>query len=102
MSSFDERENAFETKFAHDEEMLFKAVSRRNRMVGMWAAELLGKDDPEGYAREVMQSDFEEAGHDVVVRKLTADLGALADEATVRAKMDEMLSMAKIQLAKEG
>lgn len=102
MSSFDERENAFETKFAHDEEMLFKAVSRRNRMVGMWAAELLGKDDPEGYAREVMQSDFEEAGHDVVVRKLTADLGALADEATVRAKMDEMLSMAKMQLAKEG
>ena len=99
MSSFDERENAFETKFAHDEEMLFKAVSRRNRMVGMWAAELLGKDDPEGYAREVMQSDFEEAGHDVVVRKLTADLGALADEATVRAKMDEMLSMAKMQLA---
>ncbi|MEM6846943.1 MAG: DUF1476 domain-containing protein [Pseudomonadota bacterium] len=102
MSSFDERENAFETKFAHDEEMLFKAVSRRNRMVGMWAAELLGKNDPESYAREVMQSDFEEAGHDVVVRKLTADLGALANEETVRAKMDEMLSMAKMQLAKEG
>lgn len=104
MTTFDDRENAFENKFAHDQEMQFKAVARRNKLVGLWAAELMGRsgDDAAAYAREVIKADFEEAGHDDVVRKLSGDLGDLADEATIRAKMDEMLVLAKTQLLKEA
>lgn len=103
MNTFKDRENAFENKFAHDEEMQFRAVARRNKLTGLWAAELLGKtgDAAQAYAMEVVQADFEEAGHDDVVRKLLADLGDAADEATVRAKMDEMLVVAKAQLVDE-
>lgn len=103
MSTFDDRETAFENKFAHDAEMQFKAEARRNRLIGLWAAELLGKsaDDAEAYAKEVIKADFEEAGHDDVVRKLVADLGNHADEATIRAKMDECLSIAKGQIFDE-
>ncbi|PWR02954.1 DUF1476 domain-containing protein [Meridianimarinicoccus roseus] len=103
MNTFKDRENAFENKFAHDEEMQFKAVARRNKLTGLWAAELLGKsgDDAAAYAAEVIKADFEEAGHDDVVRKLMGDLGTLADEATIRAKMEEMLTVAKAQLADE-
>ena len=102
MSSFDERQRGFESKFAHDEDMKFKATSRRNKLLGLWAAELLGKtgDDAEAYAKEVMRADFEEAGHEDVVRKLRADLGDKADEPTIRAKLDEMLFLAKEQLAR--
>ena len=97
MSTFDDRENAFEAKFAHDEEMQFKAVARRNKLLGLWAAELLGKSgsDADAYAAEVVKSDFEEAGHDDVVRKVAGDLGDKADEATIRAKMAEALIEAK-------
>ncbi|MEX0287161.1 MAG: DUF1476 domain-containing protein [Paracoccaceae bacterium] len=104
MSTFDERENAFEAKFAHDEEMQFKAVARRNKLVGLWAADLLGKsgDDADAYAKEVIHADFEEAGHDDVVRKLMGDLGAKADEATIRAKMDEMMIEAQAQVLSEA
>ncbi|MDR9426999.1 MAG: DUF1476 domain-containing protein [Salibaculum sp.] len=104
MSTFDDRENAFENKFAHDAEMQFKAEARRNRLVGLWAAELLGKtgDAAEAYAREVVKADFEEAGHEDVYRKLAGDLGAKADEATIRAKMAECLTQAKAQLATEN
>lgn len=103
MTTFDERENAYEAKFAHDEEMQFKANARRNKLVGLWAAELLGKsgDDAAAYAIEVVKSDFEEAGHDDVVRKVTADLADLSDEATVRSKMDECMVVAKGQLVDE-
>ena len=103
MNTFKDRENAFENKFAHDEEMQFRAVARRNKLTGLWAAELLGKsgDAAQEYAMEVVKADFEEAGHDDVVRKLMADLGDTSDEATVRAKMDEMLVVAKAQLADE-
>ncbi len=103
MNTFKDRENAFENKFAHDEEMQFRAVARRNKLTGLWAAELLGKsgDAAQEYAMEVVKADFEEAGHDDVVRKLMADLGDKSDEATVRAKMDEMLVVAKAQLADE-
>ena len=103
MSTFDDRENAFETKFAHDEEMLFKAEARRNKLLGLWASELMGKtgEDADAYAKEVVISDFEEAGHDDVVRKVAGDLGDLADEATIRAKMDELLVIAKGQIATE-
>lgn len=103
MSTFDDRENAFENKFAHDAEMQFKADARRNKLVGLWAAELLGKsgDDAEAYAKEVVKSDFEEAGHEDVYRKLAGDLGDKADEATIRAKMAEYMVTAKAQLMDE-
>ena len=102
MSGFDDRENAFENKFAHDAEMQFKAEARRNKLVGLWAAEVLGKDDAEAYAKEVIKADFEEAGHEDVYRKLAADLGDKADEATIRAKMAECMVTAKAQLMDEA
>lgn len=101
MSSFNDRERAFENKYAHDQEMMFKATSRRNRKLGLWAAGLMGKtgEDADAYALEVIRADFEKAGHEDVVRKLTADLGNLADDGTIRAKMDEFLAEAKAELA---
>jgi len=104
MSTFDERENAFENKFAHDEEMKFRAVARRNKLLGLWAAELLGKsgEDAEAYALDVVKADFEEAGHEDVVRKVAGDLGDIADADTIRAKMAELLKVAKDQLVKES
>ena len=103
MATFDERENAFESKFAHDAEMQFKATARRNKLVGMWAAELLGKsgDDASAYATEVVKSDFEEAGDEDVIRKLAGDLGDKADDATIRAKLTEMSAVAKEQIMSE-
>lgn len=103
MTTFDERENAYEAKFAHDEEMQFKALARRNKLVGLWAAELLGKsgDDADAYSLEVVKADFEEAGHDDVVRKLAGDLGDLATEDAIRSKMAECLIVAKGQLVDE-
>ncbi len=104
MTTFDDRESAFENKFAHDEEMKFKAEARRNKLLGLWAAELLGKTgaDADAYAKEVVLSDFEEAGHEDVVRKVAGDLGDLADADTIRGKMDELLRVAKEQLVKEA
>ncbi len=104
MTTFDDRENAFENMYAHDEEMRFKAEMRRNKLVGLWAAELLGKtgDEADAYAVEVVKSDFEEAGHEDVVRKVAGDLGDLADADTIRAKMDECLKIAKDQVMNEA
>ncbi|WP_425090730.1 DUF1476 domain-containing protein [Tropicimonas sp. S265A] len=103
MTTFDDRESAFENKFAHDAEMQFKADARRNKLLGLWAAELMGKTGSEAddYAREVVKSDFEEAGHEDVYRKVSGDLGTLADEATIRAKMAELLVEAKAQIMSE-
>ena len=103
MTTFDDRENAFESKYAHDAEMQFKAEARRNKLLGLWAAELLGKsgDAADEYAKEVVRADFEEAGHDDVVRKLVGDLGGLADEATVREKLAELQAEAKAQIMNE-
>ncbi|MBE0554921.1 MAG: DUF1476 domain-containing protein [Rhodobacteraceae bacterium] len=103
MTTFDDRENAFESKFAHDSEMQFRAEARRNKLVGLWAAGLLGKDGDAAaeYAMSVVAADFEEAGSDDVVRKVAADLAGKASEAEVRAKMDEMLPVAKTQLMNE-
>ncbi|MCR9148058.1 MAG: DUF1476 domain-containing protein [Rhodobacteraceae bacterium] len=103
MSTFDDRENAFENKYAHDEEMKFKAEARRNKLLGLWAAELLGKTGAEAdaYAKEVILSDFEEAGDEDVVRKVAGDLGNLADADTIRGKMDALMQIAKDQLMKE-
>lgn len=103
MTTFDDRENAFESKFAHDAEMQFKAEARRNKLLGLWAAELLGKtgDEADAYAREVIKSDFEEAGDEDVFRKVSGDLGEAADAKTIRAKMAELLAAAKAQLMEE-
>ncbi len=104
MTTFNDRERAFENKFAHDAEMQFKAVARRNKRVGLWAAGLLGKTgaDAEAYAMEVIRVDFEEAGPENVIAKLALDLGPRADEATIRQKMDELLAQAKAELFNEG
>ena len=104
MTTFDERESAFENKFAHDAEMQFRAEARANKLLGLWAAELMNKtgDDAEDYAKEVVKADFEEAGHEDVVRKVAGDLGEIADADEIRAKRAECLSMAKAQLAEEA
>ena len=104
MSSFDDRADAFEKKYAHDAELQFKVEARRNKLLGLWAASLLGKSPEEAaeYAKEVVRSDFEEAGHDDVVRKLAGDLGDKADEATIRAKLTELMAEAKAQLLDEA
>ena len=104
MSSFDDRESAFENKFAHDAEMQFKAEARRNKLLGLWAADLLGKsgEAADEYAKEVIKSDFEEAGDDDVLRKVAGDLGDKASEADIRAKMTELMAVAKGQLIDEA
>ncbi|REC55599.1 DUF1476 domain-containing protein [Rhodosalinus sediminis] len=104
MSTFDDREHAFEAKFAHDAEMQFKAEARRNKLLGLWAAEKLGKtgEEAEAYAREVVKADFEEAGHEDVVRKVAGDLGNLAMPEEIRAKMADLLAVAKGQLLEES
>ena len=103
MSTFDDREHAFEAKFAHDEEMNFKAQARANKLLGLWAAEMMGKsgDEAAEYAKEVIRADFEEAGHEDVVRKVLADLDGKADADTIRAKMAELLPIAKSQMMNE-
>jgi hypothetical protein len=103
MTTFDDRKNAFESKFAHDAEMQFKAEARRNKLLGLWAAGLLGRsgEAADAYAREVIKADFQEAGDEDVYRKLAADLGSRATEAQIRAKMQELLAEAKAQLVSE-
>lgn len=103
MSTFDDRENAFEAKYAHDEDMKFKAEARRNKLMGLWVAEILGKsgDEAEAYAKEVVRADFEEAGHEDVMRKLLADLGDRVPEDKLRAKYAELMALAKAQLLSE-
>ena len=103
MSSFDKREEGFEKKYALDEEQKFKAEARRNRLLGMWVAEKLGKTgaDADAYAREVVKSDVEEAGEEDVFRKVSGDLGtAKADvsEHQIRRKMQELMSVAIEQI----
>ena len=104
MSTFDDRENAFENKYAHDAEMQFKADARRNKLLGLWAAELMGKsgDDAAEYAKEVVKSDFEEAGDEDVYRKVSGDIGSAATEEEIRAKMVELMAVAKSQLLEEN
>ena len=103
MTTFDDRENAFESKFAHDTEMQFRAEARRNKLAGLWAAGLLGKsaEDAAAYAMEVVSADFEEAGVEDVVRKIVADLAGKASADEVRAKLSELLPVAKSQLMTE-
>ncbi len=103
-TTFDDRERAFEAKFAHDEEMQFRAMARRSKLLGLWAAELLGKtgEEANAYALEVVKADLSEPGHEDVVRKVAADLGDRADAATVRAQLDALLPVAKQQVLNEA
>jgi hypothetical protein len=99
MTTFDNRKDAFENKFAHDEELRFKATARRNKLLGLWAAEKLGKSgaDAEAYAKSVVMADFEEAGDDDVMRKVRADLegaGVANAEPQVRAAMQDLMAKA--------
>lgn len=104
MTTFDERENAYENKFVHDEDLRFKATARRNKLLGLWAAGLLGKTgaDADAYAREVIIAEMEEEGDEDVYRKVAGDLGDKATEATIRAKMSDLLAEAKRQVLTEG
>ncbi len=106
MGSFDERDQAFENKFAHDKELMFKASARRNKLLGLWAAEKLGKqgDDIDAYAKEVVLADFEEPGDDDVLRKVAGDLKEAGIEITdqeVRYEMDRLMVLAKQQVLAE-
>lgn len=96
MTTFDDRKDAFEKKFAHDEELRFKAMARRNKLLGLWAAEKLGKSgaDADAYARSVVMADFEEAGDEDVFRKLRGDLGANVTDGDIRVAMSELLARA--------
>lgn len=104
MTTFDERKNAYESKFAHDADMQFRVEARANKLLGLWAAELLKKTGEEvnAYAVEVVKSDFEEAGDEDVIRKVSGDLGALASADDVRRKRVELVNMAKAQFAAES
>ena len=99
MTTFDERKDAFEKKFAHDEELRFKAMARRNKLLGLWAAGQLGKTEAEAeaYAKSVVLADFQEAGDDDVLRKVRADLeagGKPVSEAELRQQMMDLLARA--------
>lgn len=103
MSTFDEREKGFENKFKHDEEFKFKATARRNKLLGLWAAELLGLNEVEAqaYAQEVVKSDFERPGDDDVLEKVFGDLqakGVDTSEHIVRKHMDELMTEAMQQV----
>ena len=92
MTQFDDRERAFESKFAHDEEVRFRIIARRNRLLGEWAARQMGlsEAETESYAKDVVRSDFEEAGEHDVIRKVLGDLtsaGVEIDEEKVREAM---------------
>lgn len=104
MTAMQDREKAFEAKFAKDEELRFRAEARRNKLLGLWAAQLLGKSDVEAYAKEVVAADFEEAGHEDVVRKVKADFdaaGVAKSEDDIRLQMVELLGVAVDQLQKD-
>ncbi|CDZ59291.1 DUF1476 domain-containing protein [Neorhizobium galegae] len=101
MSGLSDREKAFENKFALDQELKFKALARRNKLAGLWAAGLLGKADADAYAKEVVVADFEEAGDEDVFRKLRSDLdagGVSISDQDIRTKMVELLAQAIDQI----
>ena len=106
MTTFDKREDAFESKFAHDAELQFKAHARRNKLLGLWAAALLGKtgDDALDYAKLVVSADLEHAGHEDVFRKIRADFdeaGVGQSDHQIRRTMDELMAQAIQQVRTE-
>lgn len=105
MTSFDDREKNFERKFAHDEELRFKATVRRNKLVGLWAAEKLGHADPQAYAKEVVKADFEEAGDADVIRKLKRDFeakGVEVSEHMIERQLSDSMDEARRQIMEEA
>ena len=103
MTTFDEREKGFESKFAHDQEMAFRITARRNRLLGQWAADLMSLTaaEADSYSKSVVQADFEEAGDEDVIRKLLGDLtnaGVDIDDARIRAAIDAKAVEARRQL----
>lgn len=107
MTDFKDRERGEEAKFAHDEQTAFKIAARRNRLLGEWAAAemKLTPEETEAYKKAVVQADFEEAGDEDVIRKVLGDLtsaGCDIDEATVRAKLEEVAVEAKRQFMSES
>jgi hypothetical protein len=103
MTSFDDRQRAFETKYARDQELQFKLVARRNRLLGQWAATKMGLTEAEAdaYARDVIRADFEEAGDEDVIRKLLGDLtsaGVEIDDAAIREQLEHKAAEARRQL----
>jgi hypothetical protein len=106
MATFDEREKGFEAKYKRDQELQFKVNARRNKLLGLWAAEKLGLKDAaaEAYAKTVVASDFDRPGDDDVVQKVAADLsakGIALGEKEVRKEMDRLLPLAKTQIESE-
>jgi hypothetical protein len=106
MTQFKNREKAFESKFQKDQELQFKVTARRNKMLGLWAAEQIGLDgaDAEAYAKEVVVADFDEPGDDDVVRKVLGDLqakGVDVSERAVRREMDSLFEKAKQEFFSE-
>ncbi len=102
MTTFDNREAAFENKFAHDAETQFKITARRNKLLGQWAAEKMGltPEETTAYATSVVQADFEEAGDEDVVRKLLGDLtsaGVEIDDAMIRSALEDKIVEARRQ-----
>ena len=104
MTTFDDREHAFEAKFAHDAELRFKVEARSVKLIAHWAAGLLGKTgaEAEGYTAELIAADFQEPGQDDVVRKLVGDLTGLADEETIRAELRAANAEALRQITEIG
>lgn len=107
MTTFDDRERAFETKFAQDEELKFRMIARRNRLLGEWAARLmkLNAAETEAYAKDVIRADFEESGDEDVIRKILGDLTAASvdmDEAQIREQLGHKTAEAKRQLMSQG
>ena len=107
MTTFDKREEGFEKKFAHDEELKFKATARRNKLLGLWAAEKLGLTGPaaEAYAKEVVTADFDEPGDGDVFRKIRMDFdakGVAQSDHQIRRTMDELMEKAIAQIKANG
>jgi hypothetical protein len=107
MASFEDREKGFERKFAHDEELKFRATARRNRLLGLWAAEQMGiaGDAAQAYAREVIKADLTEPGEEDVFRKIRADFdakGVSQSDHQIRRKMAEFMGEAVAQIETEG
>src|SRR5438067_13079857 len=103
MTSFDKREEGFEQQFAHDEELKFKANARRNKLLGLWAADKLGRSGAaaDAYAKEVVAADFEEAGDHDVFRKVRRDFdanGVAVSDHQIRRTMDELMARAVLEI----
>lgn len=106
MNSFDDREKGFEAKYKHDQEIQFKVMARRNKLLGLWVAEKLGLSggDADSYAKEVVASDFEKPGDEDVVEKVMGDLGNKGSDLTVkdiRKEMDRLMAVAQEQIQQE-